>query len=182
HQRQDQLGMNAVRAEQDLDALARLLPLGVAWDRRSDPPRERVGGQSERGTGDDRAESPDQTARRRSHRIDQSPLTSRAARRNPAMRHAVRTAGSCVVSRPARSRWPRGATASAKAPASAISGPARMLAMTRSYGARPASSGWSKPSATTMASSPGLAPSRTALSRAFSSTTGSQTASISLAA
>ncbi len=76
---------------------------------------------------------------------------------------------------------PPGASALAKSGASSISGPARMLAMIRSNGARAASSGESIPSATASSNSPAPWPSVTPLIAALSRETSIATGSMSVA-
>ena len=86
-ERQDQLGMDAVGADQDLDALLGLAPVAVARDRTADPPGERKQQERQHDAGENRAEGARQpTDRRLSQRVDQSPFTSRAASRKPPVR------------------------------------------------------------------------------------------------
>ncbi len=84
---QNQCGVHAIRFDHDFNIVPGFLPLRIARNRTAHPTDHR---KTEHccDQADEACEScADQPmARRRSHSIDQSPFTSRAARRNPAAR------------------------------------------------------------------------------------------------
>ena len=108
---------------------------------------------------------PHRSARRRHEGVgaDRPQLRALARRRADGVDLGVEQAG--------EDQGRAGATRGESEGASSISGPARMLAMSRSNGARAVISGWSMPSATASSSSPGPWPSLTPLIAALSSVT-----------